>query len=122
MIVRPLDENGDMMPVYSLDQMKSGKEAVAQVVDLRLNLYYGEWWEDPDLGFRVPLFLINNVRNGDVALLGNYIASYVTDTQGIRNVSDVRIVKHGHNLTVDLIARTDEGRNVKVEVDLSGVL
>ena len=54
MIVRPVDENGDMMPVIKSSQMLSGAEAFAQIVEQRLHFYYGEWWENPTLGIRIP--------------------------------------------------------------------
>ena len=121
MIARPL-VNGDWTPIHSLDQMIRGKEAVGQIVDLRLRFYYGDWWEDRTLGFRIPEFLTKNVRSGEVSLLANYIASYVSDTEGVRGVTDVQVEKTGHNLYVGLAAKTNEGKNITVEVDLSGIL
>ena len=45
---RILDENGD----YTLGQnsMKKDKEAVAQAIQTRLGLLYGQWWENTEDG------------------------------------------------------------------------
>lgn len=122
MIVRPLDGNGDWIPIGTLDQMVGGKEAVGQIIDLRLNFFYGEWWEDRDIGFRVPNFLIRNIRAGELGLLANYIASYVNSTEGVRGVTAVEISKDKHTAKFRCIALTNEGKKAKVEVDLNGLV
>lgn len=122
MNIRPLDEHGDIVPVSDLSQMASGKKAVGEIVNLRLQLYHGEWWENRDAGFRVPELLMNNVRNGEVSLLANYIATYVSESEGVRGVSDVVVIKNGHELSVKLVAKTNEGKTITTEVNLNGVL
>jgi len=121
MIVRPLDENGDMTPIYNVNQMIEGSEAVAQVIDLRLAFLYGEWWEDETLGFRVPEFLVGNARSGDVDLLAEYIASYVSNTEGVRSVTGVESVYSNHKMTFYCSVMTDDGEET-VEVNVDGLL
>ena len=122
MIVRPLDENGDWTPIQSLDQMKSGKDAVGQIINLRLNFYYGEWWENREVGFRVPEFLFRSIRSGELSLLANYIAAYVIESEGVRGVTNVNISKDRHKVTFRCVAVTDEGKKNTVEVDLDGLV
>ena len=122
MKTRPYDPSGDWVPVYNLNQMVEGKEAVGRAVDLRLNFYYGEWWENRGIGFRVPEFLIANIRSGEITLLANYIASYVNETEGVRGVRDVTIIKDRHNAKFRCVAMTDEGKKTMVEVDLDGLV
>lgn len=122
MKTRPYDPSGDWVPVTSTKQMVDGKNAIAKAIEFRLRFYYGEWWENREIGFKVPEFLINTVRSGELSLLANYIAAYVSDTEGVRGVIDVQMVKTGHDLKVSLVAKTNEGGNTTVEVDLSGVL
>ena len=52
MILRPVDASGDLLPVLSSSDLLSGPEAVARLVQYRLSLLRGEWWENPENGFR----------------------------------------------------------------------
>ena len=122
MLIRPLDENGDMIPMHSLDQMIDGETAVAQVIHLRLDLEHGEWWEDESLGFRVPEFLVNGARRGDIDMLAKYIASYVSGTQDVRAVTNVTTAYSGRELIFGCTAVLEDGKSSVVEVDLSGIL
>ena len=122
MLVRPLDANGDMMPIHSLSQMVGGGDAVAQVIHLRLDLEHGEWWEDETLGFRAPEFLIRGVRRGEIDMLAKYIASYVSSTQEVRAVTNVVTASTGHDLVFSCAAILESGGSTTVEVDLSGIL
>ena len=47
MRMRPTDENGDVLPVLHTGEMLSGALAVASLVESRLELYAGDWWENP---------------------------------------------------------------------------
>ena len=122
MIVRPLDENGDIFPIYSIEQMIGGKEAVSQIINLRLHLLYGEWWEDRELGFRIPDLLIANARRGDVDILSKYIASYVSSTQGVAAVTGIVNTYINRKMTFLCTALTNEGKSTTLEVNLNGIL
>lgn len=121
MRVRPLGDDGDIVPVYSLDQMLEGKKAVPQIIDLRLHFNHGEWWEDEDLGFRIPDFLIANVRRGDLDLLSKYISSYIKDTRGVSAVTNIAASYNNHAMTFACTVLTNDG-NTTVEVTLDGIL
>lgn len=121
MKVRPLDSNGDYTPIYSLSQMIEGSSAVAQVVTLRLQFYNGEWWEDPDIGFLAPEFLVENARSGDVEMLGKYIASYISNTQGVSAIEDVVAEYDRHELVFHCLVLTEDGETEEVEVNVDGV-
>ena len=53
MRLRPVDANGDILPVRSSGDLLSGAEAVALLVKDRLSLLRGEWWENPEMGFGI---------------------------------------------------------------------
>ena len=90
MVYRTLDEDGDMMPITAQSQMLIGVDAVMAAVVSRIRLLYGEWWENKELGFRVPEFLFNGVRQATGRdLLASYITSYIVDTEGVTSVQDV---------------------------------
>ena len=123
MVVRPMDADGDIMPVYNVDQMISGERAVSQVINLRLHFYYGEWWEDDEIGFRIPELLVDNARRGDVGLLSKYIAAYIAETQGVSEVTNVETEYYDRSMIFYCEVLTDDGETATVEVDLEdGVL
>ena len=79
-----------MLPVLSSADLQTGIRAVASAVYSRLNLFRGEWWENRDLGFALPSFLIEGIRTeSDAATLANYITAYIAATPGVTSVSDV---------------------------------
>ena len=50
MKLRPVDQSGDILPVLHASDMFSGSLAVAKLVEDRLNLFSGDWWENPAWG------------------------------------------------------------------------
>lgn len=121
MKIRPIDENGDMMPVTSLDDLISDTPAVAQVIRHRTNMLYGEWWEDETLGFKVPRFLLDGVRSGNVGMLSQYITKFITDTPGVAAVSAAQVGFDNHKMTFESAVITGSGGTAVVEVDLNGL-
>ena len=121
MIVRPTDANGDMMPVAYSEQMLTENNAVAQVVVQRLTFYFGEWWEDETLGFRVPDFLADTVRVDNLQMLEKYITSYVLETEGVSGVDNAAISVEDRRMTYSCVVHTAEGSE-SVEVSLDGLL
>ena len=122
MRTRPLGPDGDFVPVYSLSQMASGSDAVRQVVDLRLRLNRGEWWEDEEIGFQVPEFLTESARSGDVDLLSKYVSMYISQTMGVRAIEDVLATFSGHDMTYTCVVLTEDGTSENVEVNINGLL
>ena len=122
MKVRPLDDNGDFVPVYSLTQMVSGAEAVKQVVEMRLRCYHGEWWEDEDIGFEIPDFLVENIRSGEIDLVSKYISQYIASTQDVQSVDDTLSVYSDHTLQFACVITATDGEEEEVEVDIDGLL
>lgn len=121
MIVRPVDENGDMMPIAYSEQMTTDSKAVAQVVRQRLLLYFGEWWEDETAGFRVPAFLADGARASNTQMLLKYISGYIANTEGVDSVSSSSVELDGRKMTYKCIVHTGTESEF-VEVTLDGVL
>ena len=119
--IRPNDENGDYMPVYESDQLLENNYAIAQIVKERLFFYKGEWWENELLGIAFPEYLMSSMRSTDIDMLGKYITSYVANTEGVTNVSSVRIEYDKHKMIYKCVIMTEYG-NAPVEVNLSGIL
>lgn len=121
MIVRPTDQNGDMIPIAYASQMLTKAEAVAQVVKQRLLFYFGEWWEDESAGFRLPQFLADGIRRENWEMLAKYVSSYVAGTEGVAGVSGTSVTLDGRKMVYSCVIHVGEETET-VEVELDGVL
>ena len=89
MRMRPTDENGDVLPVLHTGEMFSGALAVASLVESRLELYAGDWWENPAWGNEILKMLQEGrLTEADAQSLSTYLAGYVRNTSGVKEVQD----------------------------------
>ena len=115
MLLRPVDASGDILPVLVSSDLLSGPEAVAQLVQYRLSLLRGEWWENPENGF----FILDTLQGSrisetDASVLSAQITAYVRETSGVRDVEDVRFSVEGRQFSYSGEVKTEEGKaNVK---------
>lgn len=117
MICRPVDDNGDILPVLSASALLRGAPAAAQLVRHRLALYTGEWWENPAWGNEIPEMLQESrLTEADGQGLAAYLASYIRETPGVQEVRDVNFSVEGRRLRFACNAETDSGT---VAVDYS---
>ena len=110
MIYRPLDSDGDMLPVASAADLLTGPAAVLAAVNTRLRLLHGEWWEDEALGFEIPRFLFDGVKApAGEQTLANYISSYIEATDGVLSVTGVTSEMRGRTLVYTCTILTTDG-------------
>lgn len=110
MILRPVDSNGDVLPVLSTSDLLSGPEAVALLVKYRLSLLQGEWWENPGIGFGILELLRSSRLTADSgSSLASYITDYIRDTAGVLAVEDVSFAVSGRVFSYSCSVRTQEG-------------
>ena len=121
MRVRPVDADGDMMPITDSSQMLEGASAVAQIARDRLLFYQGEWWEDETLGIKLPEFLIEGTRHNEASMLAKYISSYLSETPGATGLSGAIYDFGKRHFAYRAVLKTEEG-SARLEVDLSGLL
>ena len=110
MILRPADASGDLLSVMSSSDLLSGPEAVARLVQYRLSLLRGEWWESPETGF----FLLEELREGriteaEASAVASQITAYIRETPGVREVENVRFSVSGRELSYSCKVMTEEG-------------
>ncbi len=111
MLLRPADVSGDVLPVLSSSDLLSGPEAAAQLVQDRLSLLRGEWWETPEGGF----FILERMRESrvteaDASSLSSQITAYIRETPGVRDVENVRFSVMGRQFTYACEIKTEEGK------------
>ena len=89
MKLRPVDQSGDILPVLHGSDMISGSVAVARLVEDRLNLYAGDWWENPAWGNEILRMLQEGrLTEADAQSLSTYLSGYVRETSGVCEVRD----------------------------------
>ena len=78
MLLRHVDASGDILPLLSSYDMLSGQEAVALLVQDRLSLLRGEWWENPENGFFIlETMQASRITEADASVLSSQISAYV---------------------------------------------
>ena len=110
MLLRPVDASGDALPVRSASDLLSGPTAVAQLARHRLRLLAGDWWEDPALGCEV-LELLRENRFTEQAReeLASYLTSYLSETPGVLDVTEVSAEASGRTLRYACTLVTEDG-------------
>ena len=89
MKLRPVDQSGDILPVLHASDMFSGSLAVAKLVEDRLNLFSGDWWENPSWGNEILRMLQEGrLTEADAQSLSTYLSGYVRSTSGVKEVQD----------------------------------
>ena len=110
MRMRPVDENGDVLPVLTGNGMLSGAAAVAVLVEDRLKLYVGDWWENPARGNEILRMLQEGrLTEADAQSLSTYLASYVRSTSGVKEVQDEKWDLSGSSFSWSCTALTEYG-------------
>ena len=110
MILRPVDSNGDILPVLSSVSLLRGPEAVARLVKDRLELLSGDWWENPAWGNEVlEMMRSSRLTEADSQALANYITSYVRQTDGVLEVEDVEFSVEGKFFSYSCRVDTEDG-------------
>ena len=110
MRIRPTDENGDVIPVLNTGEMLSGAPAVALLVEDRLKLFAGDWWENPDWGSEILKMLQEGrLTEADAQALSTYLADYVRETKGVKDVMDIRFAVNGTGFSWECTVITEYG-------------
>lgn len=118
MIHRPVDENGDILPVLSSGDLLRGTEAVATLARERLSLLTGDWWENPTWGNEaLDMLQESRLTEEESQPLASYLSSYIRETQGVRDVVSVSCSVNGRSFLYQCTVLTDDGR-AEIEYEL----
>ena len=110
MILRPVDENGDILPVLVSASLLKGTGAVAWLVKDRLELLAGDWWENPAWGNEIlEMMRSSRLTEADTQALANYITSYIRQTSGVLEVEDVVFSAEGKQFFYSCRVDTEYG-------------
>ena len=110
MILRPVDASGDILPVSSSSALLSGPEAVARLVEYRLGLLVGEWWENKGMGFSIlEAMQASRLTEDSASALASMISAYIRETPGVQEVEDARFSVSGRRFSYSCRIRTAQG-------------
>ena len=117
MILRPVDQNGDILPVLVSASLLKGAGAVARLVRDQLELFSGDWWENPAWGNAViDMMKESRMTETDSQALTSYITSYIRQTPGVLEVEDVKFSMDGSRSFCSCRIDTEDG---SAEIDYS---
>lgn len=115
MQARPVDPTGDILPVLSAADILHGPEALASALADHLKLHYADWWEYDTRGNEVfDMIAASRCTARDADTLASYLASYVQEFPGVRDVSEVSASFSGRTFTFSAKVRSEEGDQVPV--------
>ena len=110
MILRPVDDTGDILPVLSSSVLLSGAVAVARLAEDRLNLYAGDWWENPAWGNRmIEMLRESRLTEADAQAMATYLTSYIRKTDGVEDVREVKFSVEGRQFLYSCTVLTEDG-------------
>ena len=91
--------------------MLSGSLAIAKLVEDRLVLYFGDWWENSSWGNEILRMLQEGrLTEADAQSLATYLAGYVRETDGVREVQDERWALEGGRFSWACTVLTENGK------------
>ena len=113
MILRPVDENCDILPVLSSADLIRGAPAVVRLVKDRLELLAGDWWENPAWGNGIINMLQESrLTEADTQALVLYLSSYIRETSGVMDVRDAVGSVFGRQFLYSCVVDTEYGEAV----------
>ncbi|MBR6966166.1 MAG: hypothetical protein IKH81_03690 [Clostridia bacterium] len=91
MKIRPTDVSGDILPVLHISDMSEKAKAVADLIKDRLSVFYGEWWENSNYGFpALKQMQESRLSDSDIRSFSSMITEYIRQTEGVKEVFDVK--------------------------------
>lgn len=117
MILRPVDNNGDVLPVLTSSSLLRDVPAEARLTQDRLELLSGDWWENLSWGNEiVDLLKESRLTEADTQALVSYLSSYIRETPGVLDVRDAVGSVNGKQFSFSCTVDTEYG---EAEIDYS---
>ena len=112
--LRPCDASGDVLPVLSVSGLLEGSDVTAKLIQYRLKLLAGEWWEYPEDGNQIlKMMQDSRLTEKDADALCSYLSSYIYDVPGVFTIENAETEIEGREIRFSCTALTKEG-NVNV--------
>lgn len=111
MLYRVLDENGDYSFGNNKQDYIDGVDAVAQAIQTKVLLFYGEWWEN--IGIGIPMFqsIIGQMNPEALKISSSLlITQRIQEIPEVQSVNNVEIERVGRQLIFSIDVNTTEGQ------------
>jgi len=118
-LYRPVDSQGDMIPITRKSRLQHGAEALAEAIKSRMRLHRGEWFEDPDAGSPVLDLLVNDkVTENYMGAIAHQIVGYIAETTGVKSIqaSQPTYNRATRSMTLKCAVMPTNGESVTLEV------
>ena len=116
-MMRPVDKQGDILPVLSRSNLMSGIEAAGRLAEAALQLQQGEWWEEALACSPVLAILRDDTFGEEKAQeLEREIPRHLRELPGAASVEDAAVIRKGSRLIFRCRLLTDSGEG---EVQIS---
>ncbi len=110
MVIRPVDEDGDILPVLSPVNVLKGVRAETELIRERLHLLTGDWWENRSWGnMIVELLKETRYTEADQQLLASDLSSYIRETPGVQDIRDMAWFVNDRQFRFSCIVETESG-------------
>ena len=110
MVIRPVDQSGDVLPVLASSALFRGVRAEAELTMERLQLLSGDWWENLSWGnAAVEMLKESRFTEADQQALATYLASYIRETPGVQDVRDMAYSVEGRQFRFTCTIETEYG-------------
>ncbi len=120
MMIRPVDEQGDILPVLFRSDLMSGIEAVGRLAEAAMQLQQGEWWEDTLIGSPVLAILQDDTFGEEKAQeLEREIPRYLRELPGVTSVEEVTVIREGSRLIFRCRLLADSGEEIQISEGVS---
>ena len=90
-----------------------------RLVEYRLGLLVGEWWENTGMGFSIlEVMRTSRITEDSGSALASMISAYIRETPGVQEVEDVRFSVSGRRFSYSCLVRNGQG-TASVSYDFS---
>ena len=110
MILRPLDDHKDILPVLRSSDLARAAWAEALLAQSRLDLLVREWWENLHWGNEIlELLKDSRLTQADGQALASYLTGYIRKTAGVTDVRDVTFALEGRRFSYSCLVECADG-------------
>ena len=83
---------------------------MARLVECRLSLLVGEWWENTGMGFSIlEVMRTSRITEESASALASMISAYIRETPEVQEVEDARFSVSERRFSYSCIVRTGQG-------------
>ena len=120
MIYRNKTNNGDYCFGNNKQDYVSGSDAVALAIKSKILLFYGEWWEDKNIG--IPMYqssIGQSNRQSVIAALQQFLKNRILEIPQVVSVDRIDVESDtARGIKVNIRCTVENNESVEVEVSI----